>query len=52
MINEYCEPCEAIVNGMRREVPALEELEEFSFDSVIYRSVQYIEGTGDLVRDP
>jgi saccharopine dehydrogenase-like NADP-dependent oxidoreductase len=30
VINEYCESCEAIVNGIRREVPALEELEEFS----------------------
>src|SRR6516162_10234166 len=30
--NEYCEACEAIVNGVRREVPALEEREEFSVD--------------------
>ena len=27
VINEYCEPCEAIVNGTRREVTPLEERE-------------------------
>jgi saccharopine dehydrogenase-like NADP-dependent oxidoreductase len=32
VINEYCEACEAIVNGVRREVPPLEEREEFSLD--------------------
>ena len=34
VINEYCEACEAIVNGVRREVPPLEEREEFSVDGV------------------
>src|SRR5262245_58919479 len=34
VINEYCEPCEAIVNGARAEVPPLEGLEEFSLDGV------------------
>ncbi len=30
VINEYIEPCEAIVDGQLIEVPALEEREEFS----------------------
>src|SRR5690606_7281367 len=34
VINEYIEPCEAIVNGELTEVPALEEREEFSLDGV------------------
>ena len=38
IINEYCEPCEAIVNGVRREVQPLEELEEFSLDGVTYEA--------------
>ena len=38
VINEYCEACEAIVNGARREVPPLEEREEFSLDGVTYEA--------------
>ncbi len=38
VINEYCEPCEAIVDGQVREVPALEEREEFSLDGVLYEA--------------
>ncbi|TIQ15481.1 MAG: saccharopine dehydrogenase family protein, partial [Mesorhizobium sp.] len=30
VINEYCEPCEAIVESELIEVPPLEEREEFS----------------------
>src|SRR5271165_5222686 len=38
VINEYCEPCEAIVNGQLRETQPLEELEEFSLDGVLYEA--------------
>ena len=48
VINEYCEPCEAIVNGERREVPALEELEEFSLDGVKYEAFNTSGGLGTL----
>jgi len=34
VINEYIEPCEAIVDGALTEVPATEEREEFSLDGV------------------
>jgi saccharopine dehydrogenase-like NADP-dependent oxidoreductase len=48
VINEYCEPCEAIVNGVRREVPPLEELEEFSLDGVTYEAFNTSGGLGTL----
>jgi saccharopine dehydrogenase-like NADP-dependent oxidoreductase len=48
VINEYCEPCEAIVNGVRREVPPLEELEEFSLDGVSYEAFNTSGGLGTL----
>jgi saccharopine dehydrogenase-like NADP-dependent oxidoreductase len=48
VINEYCEPCEAIVNGMRREVAPLEGLEEFSLDGVTYEAFNTSGGLGTL----
>jgi saccharopine dehydrogenase-like NADP-dependent oxidoreductase len=48
VINEYCEPCEAIVNGVRREVQPLEELEEFSLDGVTYEAFNTSGGLGTL----
>ncbi len=48
VINEYCEPCEAIVEGVRRSVPALEELEEFSLDGVTYEAFNTSGGLGTL----
>jgi saccharopine dehydrogenase-like NADP-dependent oxidoreductase len=48
VINEYCEPCEAIVNGVRREVQPLEEREEFSLDGVIYEAFNTSGGLGTL----
>lgn len=48
VINEYCEPCEAIVDGRRREVPALEEREEFSLDGVRYEAFNTSGGLGTL----
>jgi len=48
VINEYCEPCEAIVGGRLREVPALEECEEFSLDGVTYEAFNTSGGLGTL----
>ena len=48
VINEYCEPCEAIVNGVRRDVPPLEECEEFSLDGVTYEAFNTSGGLGTL----
>ena len=48
MINEYFEPCEAIVEGRLREVPALEECEEFSLDGVTYEAFNTSGGLGTL----
>lgn len=48
IINEYCEPCEAIVNGERVMVPALEERDEFSLDGVAYEAFNTSGGLGTL----
>jgi saccharopine dehydrogenase-like NADP-dependent oxidoreductase len=48
LINEYCNPCEAIVDGRLTEVPALEELEEFSLDGVAYEAFNTSGGLGTL----
>jgi saccharopine dehydrogenase-like NADP-dependent oxidoreductase len=48
VINEYCEPCEAIVNGDLRETPALEEREEFALDGVTYEAFNTSGGLGTL----
>lgn len=47
-INEYCEPCEAIVEGELIEVPPLEEREEFSLDGVTYEAFNTSGGLGTL----
>jgi saccharopine dehydrogenase-like NADP-dependent oxidoreductase len=48
LINEYCNPCEAIVDGSHREVPALEEIEEFSLDGLTYEAFNTSGGLGTL----
>ncbi|MDP9084062.1 MAG: saccharopine dehydrogenase family protein [Pseudomonadota bacterium] len=48
VINEYCEPCEAIINGQLRETQPLEELEEFSLDGVLYEAFNTSGGLGTL----
>lgn len=48
VINEYIEPCEAIVDGRLRTVPALEEREEFSLDGVLYEAFNTSGGLGTL----
>lgn len=48
LINEYCNPCEAIVDGELREVPPLAELETFSLDGVTYEAFTTSGGLGTL----
>lgn len=48
LINEYCNPCEAIVDGELREVPALESAEEFSLDGTTYEAFNTSGGLGTL----
>jgi saccharopine dehydrogenase-like NADP-dependent oxidoreductase len=48
VINEYCEPCEAIVDGQPRQSRALEECEAFSLDGVAYEAFNTSGGLGTL----
>jgi saccharopine dehydrogenase-like NADP-dependent oxidoreductase len=48
VINEYIEPCEAIVEGQRCRVQALEELESFGLGGVRYEAFNTSGGLGTL----
>lgn len=48
LINEYLNPCEAVVNGALKQVPPLEELESFSLDGVDYEAFNTSGGLGTL----
>lgn len=48
LINEYCNPCEAIQHGARTRVPALEGLETFALDGVEYEAFNTSGGLGTL----
>jgi saccharopine dehydrogenase-like NADP-dependent oxidoreductase len=48
LINEYCNPCEAIRDGERIETPALEEIEHFSLDGTEYEAFNTSGGLGTL----
>ncbi|WP_432720920.1 saccharopine dehydrogenase NADP-binding domain-containing protein [Jeongeupia wiesaeckerbachi] len=48
LINEYCNACEAIVDGQRREVQALEGLEHFALDGLEYEAFNTSGGLGTL----
>ena len=48
LINEYCNPCEAIYQGERREVLPLEGLEHFSLDGARYEAFSTSGGIGSL----
>lgn len=48
LINEYCRPCEAIVEGKLTEVPPLEEKEIISLDGVEYEAFNTSGGLGTL----
>jgi saccharopine dehydrogenase-like NADP-dependent oxidoreductase len=48
LINEYCNPCEAIIDGTMRETLALEEIEAFSLDGITYEAFNTSGGLGTL----
>lgn len=48
LINEYCNPCEAIHEGRLQEVLPLEGYEEFSLDGVRYEAFNTSGGLGTL----
>jgi saccharopine dehydrogenase-like NADP-dependent oxidoreductase len=48
LINEYCNPCEAIHDGRRIEALPLEGLEHFSLDGVHYEAFNTSGGIGTL----
>ncbi len=48
LINEYCNPCEAIHRGKRIEVLALEGLEHFSINGIRYEAFNTSGGLGTL----
>jgi len=48
LINEYCNPCESIRDGVRGEVPSLEETELFSLDGTEYEAFNTSGGLGTL----
>lgn len=48
LINEYCNPCEAIVRHEKTLVQALEGVETFSMDGVLYEAFNTSGGLGTL----
>lgn len=48
LINEYCNPCEAIVDGVLREVMPLEGDEAFALDGIDYEAFNTSGGLGSL----
>ncbi len=48
LINEYCNPCEVISNGISREAIPLEEVEYFSLDGIQYEAFNTSGGLGTL----
>lgn len=49
-INEYCEPCEAIVDGQSRTLMPLEGLETITLDGVSYEAFNTSGGLGTLAQ--
>ncbi|MEE4146900.1 MAG: saccharopine dehydrogenase NADP-binding domain-containing protein [Halieaceae bacterium] len=50
VINEYCEPCEAIVGGQPATLMPLEGLETISLDGVVYEAFNTSGGLGNLAQ--
>jgi len=48
LINEYCEPCEAIVDGRRALVPALGDVESLTIDGEAFEAFNTSGGLGTL----
>jgi len=49
VVNEYCEPCNVMLDGTLVKVPALEGLENFSFEGVEFEAFYTSGGVGSLV---
>lgn len=49
LVNEYCEPCNVMLDGELVKVPALEGLEWFSFEGVEYEAFYTSGGVGSLI---
>jgi saccharopine dehydrogenase-like NADP-dependent oxidoreductase len=49
VVNEYCEPCNVMLAGQMVKVPALEGLENFSFEGVEYEAFYTSGGVGTVV---
>jgi saccharopine dehydrogenase-like NADP-dependent oxidoreductase len=50
LINEYANPCEAVVDGLRTELPPLEGLERAFLDGTEYEAFNTSGGLGTLVQ--
>ena len=48
LVNEYCNPCEAIAQGQKILVPALDSKEEFSLEGIRYEAFNTSGGLGTL----
>lgn len=49
VVNEYCEPCNVMLNGKQVKLPALEGYETFSFEGVEYEAFYTSGGVGTLI---
>ncbi|MBY0311063.1 MAG: saccharopine dehydrogenase NADP-binding domain-containing protein [Phycisphaerales bacterium] len=49
VVNEYCEPCNVMIDGLMEKLPALEGLEIFSFEGVKYEAFYTSGGVGSLI---
>lgn len=49
VVNEYCEPCNVMLDGREVKVPALEGLEHFSFAGIEYEAAYTSGGVGSLI---
>jgi saccharopine dehydrogenase-like NADP-dependent oxidoreductase len=49
VVNEYCEPCNVMLDGQLAKLPALEGLENFSFEGVGYEAFYTSGGVGSLI---
>ena len=50
VINEYCEPCEAIVDGVVTEIAPLEDIEELTIDGTCYEAFNTSGGLGAMTQ--
>jgi saccharopine dehydrogenase-like NADP-dependent oxidoreductase len=49
VVNEYCEPCNVMLEGKITKLPALEGLENFSFEGIEYEAFYTSGGVGSLI---